>query len=672
MKIVATFSLALFAALAAAGDTTLTTVAEANNIDLEELKTPRAFAFTGTVMVVDKNWLMISDDTGGAQIYNLNSAPPPADIRQWDVVDIRGKMLFIDKEKTRRLISRKTKVLKHGSPIPPIDATVQDVASGRLDFRRVRMRGVLSSFVKDEVAPDFIWCWLRTANGNFMVVVKPNTLRGAAISDLIDADVEIVGLAMPVIGLRQSLGRYIRLFSPDDSIRILKPPPDDPFATPPLLESRPSQHRQRIAGDVIAVSRSCFFLRTGIGRIVKVTPLDGNTMPQIGDKAIVAGFPEYVPYWLCLSDAVFKVSGKSDVPGEKPLHMTIAGLFTDSKSRKCFNVLKTGHRLAVQGKVVAATDDELELSDGKNSLFVMLDSLRTERWETPRIGSTVEATGLCWSEFHNRYESDMYPTFLRFALYPRDADDIRVIASPPWWTPLRLMAVIEILLVVLTGSGIWNLALKKKSERRGRELYEEKIGHALAEQKVEERTRLAVELHDSISQTLTGIALHLDSGETETARTMLAACRSELRHCLWDLRSRTFEEKDMTEAVERTIAPHLCGMKAAVRFNVPRERLSESLTHAVLKIIRELVVNALRHGQAKRVWIAGEMHGGQLSFSVQDDGCGFDPDNAPSPEQGHFGLLGVRERIEEFDGEMTLDAAPGRGAKISVSMKLKE
>ena len=128
----------------------------------------------------------------------------------------------------------------------------------------------------------------------------------------------------------------------------------------------------------------------------------------------------------------------------------------------------------------------------------------------------------------------------------------------------------------------------------------------------------------------------------------------------------------MTEAVTRTVKPHLNGCTATVRFNVPRETLSESLTHAILRIVRELVVNSIRHGQAKRIRIAGELHDRAVSFSVTDDGRGFDPETAPGPEQGHFGLLGIRERIENFNGNLKIASAPGRGAKFTVTLVLPD
>ena len=122
----------------------------------------------------------------------------------------------------------------------------------------------------------------------------------------------------------------------------------------------------------------------------------------------------------------------------------------------------------------------------------------------------------------------------------------------------------------------------------------------------------------------------------------------------------------MTEAVLRTLTPHVGSAKLAVRFNVPREHLSEATAHAVLRIVRELAVNAVKHGHAGNIKIAGEYHDDVISFSVLDDGRGFDPSAAPGPAQGHFGLQGVRERLNDFNGTIRCDSEPGCGAKFTV------
>lgn len=651
----------------------LTSVAEVHKLQIEGIIAPVPFDFTGTVVFRNEDDVSgevdFADSTGGTPIFP--AAPLPAELRQWDFVRVRGEIIVAE-NKTRRVVSRKVEIIRHGDPVAPIDATAHDIASGKCNFRFVRIRGVIASCVVDEVAPDFFWTVLRTETGKVFLCLSASEMQKLRLASMADAEAEVIGLARPISGIRRGLGNYLRICKPED-IRILKPPPEDPFSTAETLSNvDTSSHRQRISGDVIAVSRRHFYLKSRIGRTLMAVPVTGTRMPRPGDRVEVVGFPERAPYWLGLADAAVRIVGKASSPLEVPERTTFAKLFTDSMGRRRFSTRMNGRRITLKGKVRSATEDELELADGENSIFVMIGSVRKQMPEFPGVGSTVEATGLCWMEFHDKYESDIYPVFLRFALYPHDAADIRVLVSPPWWTPYRLLILVLMLSILLAGSFLWSVTLNRKAERRGRELYEERASHAIAEKKVEERTRLAVELHDSLSQTLTGVAMQLEVGATDTAKTMLTACRGELRRCLWDLRSRTFEEKDMTEAIERTLEPHSVGAKVSVRFNVPRKRLDDSTTHTILRIVRELAVNALRHGKATEIKVAGECHEGTISFSVADNGCGFDPDAAPGPKEGHFGLLGIRERLKEFGGDMKIKSSPGQGTKATISMAIRK
>ena len=78
--------------------------------------------------------------------------------------------------------------------------------------------------------------------------------------------------------------------------------------------------------------------------------------------------------------------------------------------------------------------------------------------------------------------------------------------------------------------------------------------------------------------------------------------------------------------------------------------------------------NAIRHGQARHIRIAGEYRDERVRFSVADDGCGFDPDNLAGPSQGHFGLQGIRERLSKLGGRLALESTPGKGAHIVVEI----
>ena len=106
-----------------------------------------------------------------------------------------------------------------------------------------------------------------------------------------------------------------------------------------------------------------------------------------------------------------------------------------------------------------------------------------------------------------------------------------------------------------------------------------------------------------------------------------------------------------------------------VHFNVPRSRMSDTTAHALLRIIRELTANAVRHGRATSISIAGEIIDNRLHISVSDNGSGFDLESCPSSSTGHFGLDGIRERIDKFNGTISIDSAPGKGTRVEIRIQ---
>ena len=227
------------------------------------------------------------------------------------------------------------------------------------------------------------------------------------------------------------------------------------------------------------------------------------------------------------------------------------------------------------------------------------------------------------------------------------------------------------LLGALAGIVLWNLSLQTLVLRRARQLAKAEVAQVGSELRVDERTRLAVELHDTLSQNLTGIALAVNAGEYELAKRSLKSCREELKNCLWDLRNNALEEADLNEAIRRTLAPHVGKARLTVRFNLARKLLTDKTTHAILRILRELAVNAVRHGGATEIRIAGCSEDRRILFSLHDNGCGFDPLRAPGMEEGHFGLQGIRERIENMGGEIRIESGPDKGTKVTIWLRSK-
>ena len=294
----------------------------------------------------------------------------------------------------------------------------------------------------------------------------------------------------------------------------------------------------------------------------------------------------------------------------------------------------------------------------------------------------IEATGICVFSIEDWRPSTPIPRITGFSVVTRDHGDIAIISRPSWWTPAKLLAVIGGFAVILVAILIWNASLRMLANRRGHALLKARIGNATEKLKVEERTRLAVELHDSLAQNLSGISMELESAinfsdedlpemrrHLSIAAKALKSSREDLRNCLFDLRSQALEDPSLSSAIVKTLQPHLYGAKLSVRFNVPRKSLYDNTVQALLRAIRELVINGIRHGKATEIKVAGEMDKDGLKCSVRDNGCGFDPDDCPGVLKGHFGLQGVRERIHGLGGTVTISSAPGKGTKTVITIR---
>lgn len=356
-------------------------------------------------------------------------------------------------------------------------------------------------------------------------------------------------------------------------------------------------------------------------------------------------------------------------------------IMTDEEGRNRIDPLFHGKTIRIVGRIATLPDDEggrLNLECG--NYIVPIETPRSSLSEldlTP--GCTVEATGVCIMETENWRPNSVFPRMRGFFLAMRSADGLRVLSRPPWWTPERLMALVGALLLAIVAVLLWNRSLKRLSERRGRALLEEQVTSLRSELKYLERTGLATELHDAISQNLTGISMELrtidsfrDSLPDEVTRHLdiasrtLSSCRNELRNVLHDLRNNALESATMDDALKIALAPHVGDAELSVRFSAPREAFTEKSAHTILHIVRELVSNAIRHGGAKHIKVAGAFEKDTLKFSVTDDGRGFDPSRAPGVDQGHFGLQGVRERVDAAGGEISIESVQGQGAKITV------
>ena len=636
----------------------------------------------------------VQDDTDAVTLRE-DAFFPDCPLKAGDHVHIKGSTFRYKRSGVVAASDSTAVILSHGPPPQAIDTSIPELLAGQHINKLVRFTGSIRDAFVDEIDPLWGYLILQEGTHSFYATFTSPQQDLSALHALIGAKVRLTGLYPPyIVGSRQTGGMQI-LMAGLHAVEILQPAPKNPFNVP-ALESRNqlrnaiigSMDRRRATGRVIAVWHGDrLLLKTPENRIVRVD-LAERKPPEYGRDVETVGIPETDLYRFNLSRAIWRPCETNDIPVEaEPQTLTAAALLTDTNGRSAVQVHYHGRAIRIKGIVRSLPApnhpyDRLGLECDRQ--IIPIDASACPKvFDGIEIGCVLEVSGICLIETENWRPNAPFPHVDGVAVIIRTPQDVRVISRPPWWTPQRLMAVIGALLAALAGIFLWNRSLNRLAERRGRELTEETVARVTSELKVGERTRLAIELHDALSQNLTGASLEIAAAASfakrdadrslrhlDIAAKTLRSCRAELRNCIWDLRSYALEEENMDEAIRRTIAPHLEGAELAVRFNVPRKRLSDNTTHALLRIIRELVQNAVRHGHAKTIKVAGTLNGEELLFSVTDDGQGFNPESSPGVHQGHFGLQGIQERITQYGGTLKIESAPGKGAHITMALHL--
>ena len=564
-------------------------------------------------------------------------------------------------------------------PLPPA-VSRDDIESGKHDCRPVRINGIVVDYFHDELDSRYANI-IFDCDGN----VLPVSCRTSGMSDLrIGAQASAVGLVFPgSYSSRRFKGRGLGLVNPA-SITVSNASPTDPFDVATLNETTlltPSAiqrlGRRKAVGTVLAVWGDSLLLKTN-GRWPVKANIAHQPMPACGQRIEVSGLADTDLYQLCLCRASWRTSDTSAAPADPPEPV---------KPITAPSPILIGRTVRVSGTVFSMPDDvrkDSSLTVNVDSRLITVDtSANPGCLKDVSVGCTVSVTGVCVLEAEHWRPNAIFPRILDYRIVPRSSADVVVTARPPWWTTGRLLAVIGSLCATLLALLLWNMTLKRRVRIKSREIADSEIARAEAAVKVYERTRLAVELHDSVAQSLTGVSMEIRAAQKAglqnpdglnrhlgMATLSLESCRSDLRDCLWDLRNLTLEEDSMEDAIRKTLAPRLGDAELAVRFNVDRERFTDNTTHAILRILRELTTNAIRHGKATSVKVAGSIENGKLMFSVRDNGCGFDPATAPSMAEGHFGLRGIRDRINILDGTTNIESAPGKGTRVSITLTL--
>ena len=628
------------------------------------------FCETGLVTHVQDNGNFVLERPNGSRLFLFTEGP--SDVLSGDVAEVRGLRKRHDNGDINMCVRKFLRIGRQHLP-PPMKVALADLSQSNFIHRVVITEGTLVLVRQDEISPLDIQLIIKDGPSVLNASISATLAGDSDFSALLGARIRLAGILLQPAGARRIMTPYLGI----NRFEIIRPASDDRFAAPELNFNRILSPLdvlrlglRRIDGIVLATwnGNQLMVASTGYNHVMATLALD-NELPVAGSHVEIVGYPDTDLYGINLTFARCRLRNDPPPPDSAtpPIATTLRNLLSDNQNRPRINGYSHGRLLRLSGKVLDIQPSLRLFSLHSDGFTIPVDySSSPAVLKTLEADSTVEAVVLAVVESDAWRENIVLPQTRGIKLVLRSVDDLRLIARPPFWTPFRLIIVIAALLVILVLIVLLSRLVNRLATRR----------------KVAERTRLAVELHDSLSQTLAGVTCQIAAGrdavtddpKTATdlltaAERMLESSRTELKNCLFDLRNNTVDDPDFAHAIERTLSIFRDETALAVRFPVSRALMTDSTAHAVLCIIRELVANAIRHGKAAHIRVAGSIEDGTLLFSVSDDGSGFDPVDRPGPREGHFGLTGIQERLSSSGGSMKIESFRGR-TRVSITLPL--
>jgi len=670
----------------------------------------------GIVTVAQTNWsgrFFVQDSSGGVFVENKARQPKVGDVVMISGITRAGGYA--------PCITRPTWKKTGTAPLPyakPV--TIEELMSGTEDGQRIQISGVLRS--------------AQLNGGELEIVLVSGGYRFHSFSP-IPAGVNLESLAGAKVLLKGTVAtaynaplRHIvavTLYIPQASdIVVEQSAPMDPYKEPLTPLNAIAQYRKNRRPDsevhvkgVVTYKREGedLFLQDASGGLQVKSKLAESVGP--GDVVEAVGFPAVENYLPVLEDAVFRKTGEPHTnltPRDVTVpdlqlglyhadYISMKGVLVDRLAR---GIGRTADEPVIQTTLVLENSNFLfEAEKDTTEPNGLLTSIP--------IGSVVQVQGICL------LESDEDGKIKSVHVLLPTSHDVTVLQKPGWFTPQHLLASLAVVSVILVVAVSWSVMVSKKNSKlkwlvgekeaaqkelqQAHDLLEWRVQERTKQLKIEmtarkeselqfravltERTRLAQELHDTLEQTITGIALQLDrvasqfekspehaSHHLKLARNLTRQGQTEVRHSVWGLRSRAGEKFDLVNALNVSGRQIVNGAEIEIEIQTSGQALplSEVFEENLLRIGQEAITNAVKHSEAHKVKLELEFAPQKVVLQVRDDGKGFSPETCVGPNEGHFGLLGIRERAERMGGSASITSAPGAGTCIRVEIPINQ
>ncbi|HET7624133.1 MAG TPA: sensor histidine kinase, partial [Verrucomicrobiae bacterium] len=460
--------------------------------------------------------------------------------------------------------------------------------------------------------------------------------------------------------------------------------PKNPFGVPRRLianilsegeESSWSQ-RVRVVGEVTYQDARSFFIQDDSGGIRVRTPHEPAV--KTGENVEVIAFPVINGFTHILTDPLVRPSRSVEHVNPKNLDLS-----ETSPSKHEGTLIRTSATM-----LNCKTSGENQVLELQEQQRVFVATLATNRGKLPDIvpGSRLQITGIYVNEpatlLSPDKKSPSAPQFMAsLNVLLRSQKDVKILNGPPWWTWKRTATLVGALLTILMVTLLWVHLLHRRLERqRASQLA---FSRQVLERLEDERRRIAINLHDSLGQTLLVIKNHAILAMQNPSEEV------SLQHRLDEISGTTSQAIDEVRRITHGLRPYQLdrlGLTQAIRASVDRASKNNSISFAsrienidnlfdkdseihVYRIVQEAITNIVKHSAATEATVVIKKHATLVSLSIRDNGQGFDPEKQVlQPHDLGYGLSGIAERVRILKGTLAIDSKPGEGTSLSVEI----
>ena len=542
-----------------------------------------------------------------------------------------------------------------------------ELANGQQDSQWAQVRGIVRAAAVDRGSWRETALAMRVASEGGEFNVRVPITREQDFSSWVDSEVLIEGVCGSLYNANRQLTGILFYVPRLSFIKVEASVTEVPLSELLRFSAREvSRHRVRVRGIVAYQQHGNAIFLESQGKGLRVLTQQAGPL-EIGDLVDVLGFPAMGESAPMLEDAVFHRLRHKQAPEPVLLNLEAPWEGFD------------GALVTIDAKLLnrQAQPDGLRVLLQRGDVFFDATLPPEVSWDgllSIPLDSEVRLTGICLVRSGGLWR---LPQSFRMLL--RLPQDVVVLTTPSWWNlrhTIWLLAITGgILLAVMT----WVVVLGRRLKEQMAVIRQKLRSSAV----LEERNRIARELHDTLEQGLAGITMQLDLAvdcfqqapgvaqhALETARSMSRHSMIEARRSVWDLRCQLLEDGDLISALTHVVEPLVPRGQAKVEVKIEGSpvRLPGPVEMNLLRIAQEAVANAVKHGRAQQVSI--ELHYAPTSvcLTVTDDGQGFMANQA-SPT-GHFGLLDMRERALSMGSQLKVESEPGRGTRLAVEVPL--